>query len=152
MLARYARATAAYSPDYVVRVTGDCPLLPPFVVSKLVTLARVNEYDYVSNVDEACRTAVDGADCEVMSVKLLRWLDETATEPGDREHVTTLARRAPPDWARLGAVVHHFDQSGEKLSVDTREDLERVRAHFEQADSKYQRAILRFGAQSVHRI
>lgn len=152
VLTRYHMASNVFEPDYIVRVTGDCPLLPPFVVSKLATLARVNAYDYVSNVDESFRTAVDGADCEVMSVRMLDWLDLHASTAPDREHVTTLARSAPPDWAKIGFVAHHFDNSDQKLSVDTAEDLRRVRECFEKADDKYQRAVLRFGQQAVHRI
>ncbi|MES3012642.1 MAG: acylneuraminate cytidylyltransferase [Pseudomonadota bacterium] len=152
VLARYAGAAQAMEPDLIVRVTGDCPLLPPFVISKMVTLAVANGYDYVSNVDEAYRTALDGADCEVISTKLLDWLDAKAEAPADREHVTTLARAAPPEWARLGFVAHAFDHSHEKLSVDTPTDLEHVRARFAQGDDKYQRAVLRFGQQAVHKI
>lgn len=152
VLARYAIAANVLDPDFVVRVTGDCPLLPPFVVSKLITLARMNSYDYLSNVDEQHRTALDGADCEVMSRKMLDWLDEKAESTSEREHVTLLARQAPPDWAKIGCVVNHFDHSDLKLSVDTREDLERVRAAFEMAENKYELAARRFGAQAVHRI
>lgn len=152
VLTRYRIATDVYDPQHVMRVTGDCPLLPPFVVARLAVLASTHGYDYISNVDPLFRTALDGADCEVMSPRLVDWLDETATEASDREHVTTLARSAPPDWAKMGCVVHHFDHSDQKLSVDTRADLERVRAHFDQAEAKYQRAVLKFGQQAVHRI
>jgi spore coat polysaccharide biosynthesis protein SpsF (cytidylyltransferase family) len=152
VLSRYCKASDHYAADYIVRVTGDCPLLPPFVISKLIILARMNSYDYVSNVDEQYRTSEDGSDCEVMSRKMLDWLASNASTAYDREHVTTLARREPPEWAKIGVVVHHYDHSDQKLSVDTREDLERVRDYFEKANGKYQKAVLRYGAQAVHRI
>lgn len=152
VLARYAEADKRYSPNYIVRITGDCPLLPPFVISKTIKLAMENGYDYVSNVDPAFRTALDGMDCEVVSSALLKYLDKTATKPSDREHVTTFARSTPPEWAKIGCIVNYFDQSGVKLSVDTKEDLENVRSAFIAADSKYQEAVLRFGRQAVHRL
>lgn len=152
VLKRYRIASDQLSPEYMVRITGDCPLLPPFIISKLITLARMNSYDYVSNVEEEFRTALDGSDCEVFSKRMLEWADETATTPYDREHVTTIMRTAPPEWAKLGCVVHHYDNSDVKLSVDTPEDLERVRVAFDLADKKYRGAVLRFGGQAVHRI
>lgn len=152
VLARYKKAADIYAPQYVARITGDCPLLPPFIISKLASLACYNDYDYVSNVDERFRTALDGADCEVMSRRMLDWAADAAAEDPDREHVTTIMRRRPPHWAKIGCVVHHFDQSDQKLSVDTREDLERVRDAFDLAESKYQNATLQFGAHLVHRI
>jgi len=152
VLARYAEAERRYNPNYIVRITGDCPLLPPFVISKAIKLAMENGYDYVSNVDPQYRTSLDGMDCEVVSAALLKYLDKTAVSPGDREHVTTFARSAPPDWAKIGCIVNYFDQSGTKLSVDTKEDLEAVRTAFSAADGKYQEAVLRFGRQAVHRL
>ena len=62
----------------------------------------MGEYDYISNVDEECRLCLDGVDCEVMSAGLLKWLNQSATDAFDREHVTTLARRAPPEWSKRG--------------------------------------------------
>lgn len=152
VLARYAEADRRYNPNYIVRVTGDCPLLPPFVISKLIKLATENTYDYVSNVDPTYRTSLDGMDCEVISSGLLQYLDKTATSPSDREHVTTFARSAPPDWAKIGCVVNYFDQSDTKLSVDTKADLDAVRLAFSAADGKYQEAVLKFGRQAVHRL
>lgn len=152
VLARYAQALELYNPSLVVRITGDCPLLPSFVISKLVALAVDKRYDYISNVDPRFRTALDGADCEVISARLLKHVAATATDPADREHVTTMIRRAPPEWAKIGVVVNYFDHSDLKLSVDTPEDLERVRQAFASANDKHQQAVLTFGSQAVHRI
>ena len=152
VLERYVEAATHYDADYIVRITGDCPLIPSFVISKLVTLAQVNSYDYVSNVDERFRTTLDGADCEVISRDLLHDTWERATVAADREHVTTLIRRSPPEWAKIGFVCNYFDMSHVKLSVDTEEDLERVRQAFESANDKYQRARLQFGQNNIHRI
>lgn len=152
VLSRYATAAEKFGADMVVRITGDCPMIPSFVISKLVTLAVVNGYDYVSNVDERFRTTLDGSDCEVISRKLLDDIAERAVLPADREHVTMLIRRYPPPWAKIGFVCNYFDLSDLKLSVDTPEDLERVRRAFETAYDKYQKACLEFGQQAVHRI
>ena len=109
-------------------------------------------YDYISNVDERFRTTLDGADCEVISRRLLDDTAQRATAPSDREHVTTLIRREPPAWAKIGVVLNHFDLSWIKLSVDTEEDLERVRRAAESAQRKHQEAAMVFGRGSVHTI
>lgn len=152
VLSRYYLALERLTPDYIVRITGDCPLIPDFLIAKHITTAIKGRYDYVSNVDEETRTAIDGHDCEVLSARMLGWLHGAAETASDREHVTLLARREPPDWARRGAVLNYHDQSHLKLSVDTAEDLARVREEYERRDVKLYRAERKFGRQSVHRL
>lgn len=152
VLTRYAQAAARFKSDYVVRVTGDCPLIPSFLISKMIKTAVVNGYDYVSNVDPRFRTAADGHDCEAISIRLLKHLDETAKDPADREHVTLAARRSPPEWARLGHVTGHVDLSNLKLSVDSLEDLERVRAQYARINEMDHAAAETFGRHCVHKV
>lgn len=151
VLARYAIAQEARKADYVCRITGDCPLIPPFIISKHITLATSLGYDYISNVDERCRVALDGIDCEVMSSRLLDWLDEHAESVEDREHVTLMARRSPPPWASRAFTAGFFDQSHLKLSVDTRDDLDAVRRAQLLVTKKIQLAEKLYGRERIHR-
>lgn len=151
VLTRFAVAANHYNPDYICRITGDCPLIPSYVISKHISLAVVGGYDYVSNVDDACRLALDGIDCEVISSELLAWLCGNAESDFDREHVTTLARSNPPIWAKRAFTASHFDHSTLKLSVDTKEDLEAVRTHYELVGKKLQVAEKLYGRESIHR-
>ncbi len=151
VLGRYMVAVNKLNPDFIVRVTSDCPLLPSYIISKHIKLAVVNNYDYISNIDPRFRTALDGADVEVISAKLMRWANENA-EPGrEREHVTPTCRERPPRWAKIGAVVGFFDESEVKLSVDTAEDLEVVRHNFERVKEKSRAAERLYGRENVHR-
>lgn len=152
VLSRYKSASDMLEANYIVRVTGDCPLIPPFLISKHIKLAVANEYDYISNCDENLRTSLDGIDCEVISKKLLDYIDSKAKDPTDREHVTTMARREPPNWARMGTVISFFDHSSIKLSVDTELDLARVRREYNSIQSKIASGEKRYGRQSVHRV
>ncbi len=151
VLTRYKLAAEAFKAHFVVRITGDCPLIPSYLISKHITLAVRNNYDYLSNSDELSRTSLDGIDCEVMSKKMLDYMDKAATLGSDREHVTPLARREPPQWAKRGCVVGYFDHSSVKLSVDTKEDLERVRAEYQALSSRLSDAERRYGRGFVHR-
>ena len=87
--------------------------------------------DYVSNTDPNCRTMPDGFDCEVISARLLDWLDKNALDLKYREHVTSMLYEHKPDWAKCGQFSAYIDESYLKISVDTQEDLEMVRAHHE---------------------
>lgn len=151
VLSRYALLAEKFDADYMVRITGDCPLLPSPLITKHVKVALKNEYDYVSNVHEAIRTSLDGVDVEVFSRRFLDWADETATMPSDREHVTTLMRREPPEWAKFGHVVSYLSMANVKLSVDTPEDLERVRAAYAEIQRALKTAEKMHGKISIHR-
>jgi len=152
VLARYVAAADRFESGLIVRLTGDCPMIPFHLVARMISLAIDHDYDYVSNVDGRFRTAIDGADCEVISRRLLNDLASRAVSPEDREHVTTLARRDPPAWANVGSVMGWFDHSDQKLSVDTPEDLARVRKACEALEEKHLAAIKALGNRKVHRI
>lgn len=152
VLSRYKTAADVNEADFIVRVTGDCPLIPPYLISKHIKIAVSNAYDYVSNSDENTRTSLDGVDCEVMSLRMLDHMHKYASDPTDREHVTSLGRRNPPKWAKIGCVMGFFDQSAVKLSVDTKEDLERVRAEYQSVSRRLEDAGRRYGKSAVHRL
>lgn len=151
VLSRFEKAQKEFNADYICRITGDCPLIPPFVISKHISLAVMSEYDYISNVDESCRLSLDGIDCEVMSARMLSWLVESADTPEEREHVTIRARTHPPAWAKRGFTASFFDQSHIKLSVDTREDLKNVRDEYDRVGKKLQIAEKIYGRENIHR-
>jgi len=151
VLSRFRIAVNKFKPDYLVRVTGDCPMLPSYVISKHITLALMREYDYVSNVDEACRLSLDGIDCEVISSRMFEWLDQHSLTDAEREHVTIKARTAPPEWAKRGFTAGHFDQHQVKYSVDTPQDLDRVRFEYQRVTKKVEDAERIYGRDNIHR-
>lgn len=130
VLSRYVAMRELSDADWVVRITADCPLINPAIITKCISCATNVGLDYVSNVHESLRTSPDGMDCEVISKRLLAWIDENAREASEREHVTTVLRKNDYrglEGFRVGHVVDRVDMSDVKLSVDTLEDLERIR-------------------------
>jgi spore coat polysaccharide biosynthesis protein SpsF len=127
VLKRYVIAAEKLNSDYIVRVTSDCPFIPPYIISKAINLAVHDNLDYLTNADPRFRTAPDGHDVEVMSRRLLTWLDETAKDPRHREHVTNLLLEETPPWLSKGDIIGFVDMSSIKLSVDTAEDLARLK-------------------------
>jgi spore coat polysaccharide biosynthesis protein SpsF (cytidylyltransferase family) len=116
-----------------------------FMISKHINVCVLEDYDYVSNVHESCRTIADGFDCEVMTAKALAWLDQNAVSDSDREHVTTLLRTESPKELRQAVVMSKLDTSSLKMSVDTPEDIERIRVYFHTLEQKKEAAQREFG-------
>jgi glutamate-1-semialdehyde 2,1-aminomutase len=151
VLARYLIALRDENPDYVVRITGDCPLIPPQLIQRCIQMAVKYRYDYFSNVDEECRTDPDGFDCEVISKRALVWIGRTAKELPDLEHVTLLIRTSPPKDLKIGHLVGGLDMSGIKFSVDTEEDLKFCRELYEKHKKKVKGGIRKSGKEAVRR-
>jgi spore coat polysaccharide biosynthesis protein SpsF len=145
VLSRYIDAVKLIKPDFVVRLTSDCPLILDFVISKHINVAVMNDLDYVSNVDENCRTIADGFDCEVLSRKAMDWLETNAETKEDREHVTVALRKARPRELRMGFVASKLDTSHLKISLDTPEDLQKIREYYHNREFKLATAKRLFG-------
>ena len=123
VLDRFYQAAKQYSPDYVIRITGDCPLIDSGIVDKIVTVLKSENVDYVSNVCPP--TYPDGLDTEAFSFIALKTAWEKATLSNDREHVTPFMRKG--DEFRCRNVAHIEDCSMKRWTVDEPEDLEIIR-------------------------
>lgn len=140
VLSRFATAFRKYQPDYMVRLTGDCPLLPGKLIANHVQSAYHQEYDFITNTFPEFRTYVDGLDCEVISRRLFQWLISQDLNIFHKEHVTTYLKKNKPSWAKYAAVFDWVDMSKEKLSVDTKEEYLEVREHIKTYINKIQSA------------
>lgn len=125
VLDRYAGAARRFRADAVVRITADCPLVDPEVVDRVIERFRDAGADYASNTLE--RTYPQGLDVEVFRREALERAAREAREPWERAHVTPYVYRHPEIFA-LESVTHDRDLSRHRWTVDTREDLELVRA------------------------
>lgn len=113
-------------PGPVVRITGDCPLLDPGVVDRVIHLFDATpECAYASNVDP--RSFPDGLDVEVISRAALLAVDADDLDPSDREHVTPAIRRDPARFASA-ALLADDDLRDLRWTLDTADDLTFIRA------------------------
>lgn len=131
VLTRFHMALTTFDPDYIVRIKSHCPLIPPFVITKHIEKAAQNGLDYVYNCDPETRMHPLGWDTEVMSNRLMKWLNAHAVKKVDREGVTSLIRSDAPSWITVRQVLGYTDDSQLKLSVDTEEDLFFVNKYFD---------------------
>ena len=86
VLSRYYNIVKISNADYIVRITGDCPLVDASIIDKAVKLIIEKKCDYLSNTLE--RTYPDGIDVEVFSQKALNKAHKEAKHPFLKEHVT----------------------------------------------------------------
>lgn len=124
VLARYVQAAEARDAEVVVRITADCPLLMPAVSDRVFRAFRESGCDYASNTLD--RTYPQGLDTEVLSAETLRRVDQEASDPADREHVTRYVRRHPEDF-EVRSVTDDTDRSDLRWTVDEELDLQFVR-------------------------
>lgn len=126
-LARIAEAVPKC--DYVVRVWGDSPLVDQQVISRLCLLCHELELDFMHNVGYPL-----GQHVWVARYDKLQELNETVNdyERGIFNEVDELC-----SWEKRykhGILQNPINQSTINLSVDTLEDLERVRKIWERLD------------------
>lgn len=128
VLDRFFQATQHDGAEYIVRLTGDCPLIDAELIDRVVRFTREGGFDYASNTLEP--SFPDGLDVEVFRFRCLEEAWREAQLPSEREHVTPFIYRQPRRY-RLGSYKAEVDLSALRWTVDYPEDYEFVRQVYE---------------------
>lgn len=120
VLDRFVQAARPYRPQWVVRLTGDCPLADPHVIARVIRAAREGDADYVSSALHP--TFPDGLDAECLRMDCLEQAWREARLPSEREHVTAYVHKRPAQF-RLGEVRNDSDLSALRWTVDEPRDF-----------------------------
>ena len=130
VLGRFCGAAEVAEAEIVIRLTADCPMIDPDVIDEVVSAFSIYNHDYLSNTID--RTYPDGLDIEVMSIDALREAHKKAVAPFLREHVTPYISGRRPDLGagdfRVGQIRFVADFSHIRWTLDTKEDLQRIRS------------------------
>jgi spore coat polysaccharide biosynthesis protein SpsF len=127
VLARTLEAARSVGAETIVNVNGDCPLVDPAVVQRVVDAYRAERPDYASNRLDGYTYPV-GLDAEVYPTRLLAEIEPIATEPRDREHVTVYVYEHPERFTLVGVEAEARHRRPElRLTLDTPEDLALIR-------------------------
>jgi len=130
VLDRVLRATKAYQGNIIVEITGDCPLLDPELVDRIIKIYLENEYDYVSN--RIKMTYPRGLDAQVFSVNILDEVSKLTNDPADRENVSLYIYEHPEKYKIYNVEAPpKFYHPEYRWTVDTEEDLQFVKAIYE---------------------
>ena len=114
VLNRFYHAYKEFPSDMVIRVTGDCPLIDPPLLRRLITLLIESNSRYATTEGFPL-----GVSAEIFTNELLEEAYSCADRPYEFEHVT------PYMYTRQESIVKLLseeDLSGVRLTVDTAED------------------------------
>ena len=142
VLDRYYRAARQFGADHVVRITGDCPLIDPVFIDRLIAFYMARGSDYASN----CRppTLPDGLDAEIFSFAALEQAWNEATDPFELEHVMSFILKHPERFS-ISNFQHKENLSHLRWTVDEPEDFDMVSQIYEALYPKKPR----FGTEDV---
>tara|TARA_B110000259_G_C13993749_1_gene393597 strand:+ start:822 stop:1583 length:762 start_codon:yes stop_codon:yes gene_type:complete len=84
VLDRFYQCAKKYNPDYIVRLTGDCPVVDWEIIDNVIRFCLENNLDYAVT-DE---NFPDGLDVEVMTMDALEETKQNAVLPSEIEHVS----------------------------------------------------------------
>ncbi|MBF0362577.1 MAG: glycosyltransferase family protein [Oligoflexia bacterium] len=130
VLNRYYQAAKKFKVKNIVRLTGDCPLIDPWLIDETVKFFIENKLDFAGNSTPPESTVPDGMDVEIFSFESLQRASKEAYTTSDREHVTFYFWKNP-DKFRVGIYKLENNLSHYRLSVDYPEDFELVTKIFE---------------------
>jgi spore coat polysaccharide biosynthesis protein SpsF len=125
VLRRFILAAAPHEPEWIVRLTADCPLTDPDVIDRVISETIASGKDYGSN---ALRHSFpNGLEAEVVRYDVLKAIDAAPRTPAEREHVTYAIYRCPGEHP-VHSVESVTDLSHHRWTVDEPRDLALVEA------------------------
>ena len=115
--------------DIVLKTGGDCPLIDPAVLQKMVDVAVAKgNADFVSNRVQWSYPL--GLSADVISRKAIEWCDKNLTKPIDRE-LFALYIRDHTERFKVIPIINDTDLSHHVWTVDEPEDLIFMRRIFD---------------------
>ncbi|WP_231741618.1 cytidylyltransferase domain-containing protein [Paucibacter sp. KCTC 42545] len=133
VLTRFAGAAQASDAELIVRLTGDCPLIDPALIDRVISQLCAQKLDYCTNSEPA--SYPDGLDVEVFTRQALLQAAEHARLPSEREHVTPWLR-AQAQKLRIGSLSSVIPLAQLRWTVDHLDDLHLVRALVDALDAQ----------------
>lgn len=126
---RIAGAVRGRAGELVLKTGGDCPLIDPDVLQRLVDAALAEpQADFVSN--RVVWSYPLGLSADVISRRAIEWCDANLSSAQDRELFAVYVRDHPERF-KVVPVVHDQDLSRHGWTVDEPEDLVFVREVFD---------------------
>lgn len=134
VLDRYIQCAKEYNPDYIMRVTSDCPFVDYEIATEIVALMQEHQVDIIDLASDLPR----GLAVELISYKALQYIDKHGREQRHREHVTYYAYEYKEQFTRVAYTAptnRHYPEL--RITLDTEEDyvlLCNVADHFSTID------------------
>lgn len=132
VLDRYYQAAKLLKPEYVIRITADCPMFDWRYLDMAIEQLN-NRTDYMAEMTESFP---DGLDIEIIRFQALKEAWSKARLSSEREHVTMYIKNNPDDF-----VIQNFECpipgiSRQRWTLDEEEDYELIQNVYEYFVSK----------------
>ena len=128
VLDRFYQAAVRLKPDYIVRVTSDCPLIDANLIDSVIDITIKQQADYGSNM--LLEHFPDGQDVEVFTFHALETAWNQSMLQSEREHVTPYIRNNSDFKGRGQFKSVNFDAPKNfnhvRMTVDEPSDLEAI--------------------------
>jgi spore coat polysaccharide biosynthesis protein SpsF len=113
-----------YHMDYFARINADSPFVEPSLLQEALKLARLSEYDFITNLQP--RSFPYGVSVEVFKVSTFAQGYDQMTNADEHEHVTKYFYDHLDNY-RYANIQREGDLSQLRLTIDTPNDLRRFR-------------------------
>ena len=122
VLSRYVKIIASDPHDYVVRITGDCPLIDSSFIDKQIIALETFDGDYIGSERNASVLEGQG----VLSSRSLMHAAKSSTHPDDLEHVGSRYMVEHPEQFRIIGLEPPKELTGLRwrITVDEAADLQ----------------------------
>ena len=129
VLDRFYQAVKNVKPDWIIRVTSDCPLIDPKLVDDIISFVQKKDVDYGANI--LVENFPDGQDVEVFKFSALETAWKNANLKSEREHVTPYIRNNSDfNGGSMFTAINYpcdFNYSKIRMTVDGRRDFELIK-------------------------
>ena len=118
VMARFASICNHYKPDYVVRITGDCPLIDYTIMDKCIDEAVSEQYDYFALLEPY----PDGLDVEIFKSSAITKINKMNLKKYQREHIGQYFLREKNNYKVGGIKLFEDKYNDYRLTIDRKED------------------------------
>ena len=116
----------------ILRITGDCPLIDPYMIDETIEIFLKEKIDYLSNTNPP--SFPDSLDIEITNLHELNTANLESKDSYDREHVTPFIKRKKN--IKIFNYKNPENLSNLRWTVDEVEDFEVVEKDFQSFFSK----------------
>ncbi len=118
VLNRFASISKEYNPDFLVRITGDCPLIDPDIIDICVENCVGGKYDYFRLLEPY----PDGLDVDIFKSSAITIANEKAKKISEREHIGQYFLNNPNDFLLGGINLFETRHQEIRITLDEEED------------------------------
>ncbi len=131
VLDRYYQAAKLIQPEYVVRITADCPVFDAKILDDAIEKLE-QETDYMAALSE---TLADGLDLEIVRFPILKEIWGKAQLASEREHVTLYIKNHREQFHIQDYQSTIGNLHKERWTIDEQEDYLFIKTIFEHFNS-----------------